>query len=112
MAGSDVYTGTLELLILRTLRWGPRHGYAIGRFIRETSADVLSVEEGALYPALHRLEKKGMIEAEWGQTELNRQGKFYSLTEAGRTALKTEQERWRAYARAVEAVLESAEARI
>jgi transcriptional regulator len=108
MAGSDVFTGTLDLLILRTLRGGPLHGYAIGRWIRETSDGVLQVEEGALYPALHRLEKKGFIEAEWGLTELNRPGRFYRLTAAGARRLAAESERWREHTRAVAAVLDAA----
>lgn len=102
---SDVFTGTLDLLILRTLRGGPLHGYAIGRWIRETSDSVLQVEEGALYPALHRLEKKGFVEAEWGQTELNRPGRFYALTSAGERRLAEDTARWREHARAVESVL-------
>ena len=108
MGGSmNVLSGTLELLVLQTLGNGAQlHGFEVLDAIRNATGEALVIEEGALYPALHRLEKKGMIEAEWGQTELNRQGKFYSLTEAGRAALSTEQERWRAYARAVEAVLE------
>lgn len=107
MAGSDVFTGTLDLLILRTLRAGPLHGYAIGRWIRQTSNGVLQVEEGALYPALHRLEKKGFIEAAWGQTELNRPGRFYRLTAAGARRLTAESERWREHTRAVAAVLDA-----
>ena len=108
MAGSDVFTGTLDLLILRTLRGGPRHGYAIGRWIRESSNDALDVEEGVLYPALHRLEKKGLIKAEWGQTELNRPGRFYKLTPSGRKHLQNETSRWRDHVRAVAAVLDAA----
>jgi PadR family transcriptional regulator, regulatory protein PadR len=110
MAGSDVFTGTLDLLILRTLRGGPRHGYAIGRWIRDSSNDALDVEEGALYPALHRLEKKGLIKAEWGQTELNRPGRFYRLTPTGKKRLHAETSRWRDHVRAVAAVLDAAEA--
>lgn len=108
MAGSDVFTGTLDLLILRTLRAGPLHGYAIGRWIRETSEGVLQVEEGALYPALHRLEKKGFIEAQWGQTELNRPGRFYRLSAQGEKRLEQDTARWREHARAVESVLGAA----
>lgn len=107
MAGSNVFTGTLDLLILRTLRSGPLHGYAIGRWIRETSAGALQVEEGALYPALHRLEKQGFVKAEWGETELGRPGRFYRLTSAGTKRLKAESARWREHARAVEAILEA-----
>lgn len=105
MAGSDVFTGTLDLLILRTLSEGPLHGYAIGRWIRETSGGVLPVEEGALYPALHRLERKGFITASWGQTELGRPGRFYELTPRGEGRLEEEAERWREHARAVETIL-------
>ena len=105
MAGSDVFTGTLDLLILRTLERGPLHGYAIGRSIREASGPALAVEEGALYPALHRLEKRRLIGSKWGQTELKRQAKFYRLTASGRKALERESLRWREYVRAVESVL-------
>jgi PadR family transcriptional regulator, regulatory protein PadR len=105
MAGSDLYTGTLELLILKAVFWGPRHGYAIGRWIRETTSDVLDVQEGALYPALHRLERKGMISEEWRETETGRQAKFYSLTPAGRTHLRAERKRWEQYSDAVARVL-------
>ena len=108
MAGSDVFTGTLDLLILRTLRGGARHGYAIGRWIRESSSGALEVEEGALYPALHRLEKRGLIAAEWGQTELNRPGRFYKLTASGKKRLREESTRWREHVRAVAAVLDAA----
>jgi transcriptional regulator len=111
MAGSDVFTGTLDLLILRTLRQGAMHGYGIGRWIREASGPALSVEEGALYPALHRLEKRKLVESKWGQTELKRQAKFYRLTAAGRRALEAESNRWREYARAVESVLAAEEGR-
>ncbi|MEM6794884.1 MAG: helix-turn-helix transcriptional regulator, partial [Acidobacteriota bacterium] len=72
MPGSNLYSGTLDLLILRSVQAGPRHGYAIGRFIRTTSSGVLEVEEGALYPALHRLRAKGWLEAQWGLTETRR----------------------------------------
>ena len=105
MPGSDLYTGTLDVLILKTLSWGPMHGYAIGRWIRETTADALRVEEGALYPALHRLEKRGLLEEEWRLTETNRQAKFYKLTQAGRKHLRAEIARWTEYSRAVGAVL-------
>ena len=107
MAGSDVFTGTLDLLILRTLRGGQRHGYAIGRWIRDSSSGALEVEEGALYPALHRLEKRGLIAAEWGQTELNRPGRFYRLTPSGKKRLREESARWREHVRAVAAVLDA-----
>jgi len=110
MPGSDVYTGTLNLLILRALRPGALHGYAIGRWIRESSGESLRIEEGALYPALHRLEKKKLLASRWGATELGRQAKFYRLTPRGRSALEAESARWREYARAVESVLRNQEA--
>lgn len=110
MSGSDLFTGTLDLLILRTLREDPLHGYAIGRWIRETSEGVLDVEEGALYPALHRLEAKGLLESEWGRTETNRRARFYRLTPHGRRALERMESRWREHAGAVSAVLSGARA--
>jgi len=82
MAGSDLFTGTLDILILKALTWGPRHGYAIGRWIRETTEEVLAVQEGALYPALHRLERRGVISEAWGETDTGRQAKYYTLTAA------------------------------
>ena len=91
MAGSDLFTGTLDILILKALTWGPRHGYAIGRWIRETTEDVLAVQEGALYPALHRLERRGVISEEWGETDTGRQAKYYTLTAAGRAHLPPRQ---------------------
>ncbi len=105
MAGSNLYSGTLDLLVLRAVGWGPRHGYAIGRWIRQTSDGVLKVEEGALYPALHRLERSGWLEAEWGLTETGRQAKFYKLTDAGREQLRSETARWNEHSTAVAAVL-------
>lgn len=101
MAGSDVFTGTFELLILKALTWRPQHGYAIGRWIRETTGDVLVIQEGALYPALHRLERKGFVSEEWGETESGRQAKYYTLTAAGRAQLRKEATRFRSYAEAV-----------
>lgn len=101
MAGSDLFTGTLDILILKALTWGPRHGYAIGRWIRETTEDVLTVQEGALYPALHRLERRAVISEEWGETDTGRQAKYYTLTPAGRAHLRSEAVRWNAYSRAV-----------
>jgi len=93
--------GTLDLLILKALTWGPRHGYAIGRWIRQTTEEVLAVQEGALYPALHRLERRGVISEEWGETDTGRQAKYYTLTGAGRAHLRAESARWTAYSRAV-----------
>jgi transcriptional regulator len=109
VSGSDIFTGTLELLILRTVESGPKHGYAVGRWIRERSAGVLDVEEGALYPALHRLEKRGLLESEWGQTETGRRAKFYRLSARGRARLEEEASRWSAFSNAVDSVLRRAE---
>ncbi|MCG8455157.1 MAG: PadR family transcriptional regulator [Holophagales bacterium] len=105
MAGSNLYSGTLDLLVLRSLGWGPIHGYAIGGWIRRSSKGVLQIEEGALYPALHRLENRGWLEAEWGLTDKGRQAKFYRLTAEGRKQLDAETERWSSHAAAVRAVL-------
>jgi len=105
MSGSDLFTGTLNILILRTLRENPLHGYAIGRGIRNTSRGVLDVDEGALYPALHRLERQGFLSSEWGRTETNRRAKFYTLTRAGAKHLEVESERWSDFSEAVQAVL-------
>lgn len=105
MAGSDIYTGSLELLILKALSWGPRHGYAVGQWLRQSTSDELTVQEGALYPALHRLERKGFIEEEWGITDTNREAKFYKLTPAGRQQLRGEVARWQAYVRVMTAAL-------
>lgn len=99
MPGSDLYTGSLELLILKAVSWGPRHGYAIGRWLRQTTGEVLTVQEGALYPALHRLERRRLLAEEWGLSETNREAKFYRLTPAGRRHLKNELARWHEYAR-------------
>jgi PadR family transcriptional regulator, regulatory protein PadR len=110
MAGSDLYVGTLDLLILKALSWGPMHGYGIGRWIRQTTEDVLTVQEGALYPALHRLQRRGWLDEEWGVTESGREAKYYRLTPVGRRRLRSEIERWRAYARAVSTALDAAPA--
>lgn len=107
MAGSNLYSGTLDLLILRSLSWGALHGYGIGQWIHRSSAEVLKVEEGALYPALHRLEKQGWLESEWGQTPRKRQAKFYRLSATGREHLKAETRRWNEHASAMRAVLEA-----
>ena len=101
MAGSDAFTGTFDLLILKALTWRPQHGYAIARWIRETTEDVLVIQEGALYPALHRLERKGFLSEEWGESESGRQAKYYTLTASGRAQLRRESARFQDYARAV-----------
>lgn len=105
MSGSDLFTGTLDILILRTLASAPLHGYGIGRAIREGSEGVLSVEEGALYPALHRLEGRGLLEAEWGRTDTGRRAKFYRVTKSGALHLDEETARWAEYSGAVTAIL-------
>src|SRR5919205_1161892 len=86
----DRLHGTLDALVLKTLSWGPRHGYAIARWIRETSADAIQIEEGSLYPALYRLERRGLVMAEWGTSELGRKARFYRLTAAGQAQLSVE----------------------
>jgi len=107
MAGSDLFTGTLDLLILKAVSWGPRHGYAIGRWIRETTSDEIVVQEGALYPALHRLERRGWLAEEWGITDTGREAKYYSLTTAGRAQLRAESKRWSRFSSAIGRVLVS-----
>lgn len=108
-AGSgELVQGTLPLLILRTLAPGPNHGFAIARRIQQVSKDVLRVEEGSLYPALHRLEVQGWIASEWRVTENNRNAKYYRLTRAGRQQLEREATRWNAIADAIAAILREA----
>ena len=104
----DLLKGTLDVLVLKTLSWGPRHGYAVSRWIAETTDDALSVEEGALYTSLHRLEQRGLVESDWGLSENNRRAKYYQLTAAGRAALRAQTQRWTRYAEAVFKVLETA----
>ena len=110
MARMDLLQGTLDVLILKTLSWGPLHGYAVVRWIASQTGDTLQIEEGALYPALHRMEQRGWIEAEWGISENNRRAKFYRLTAAGRRQLHAESESWQRYAEAVGRVLHAASA--
>jgi PadR family transcriptional regulator, regulatory protein PadR len=100
--------GTLELLVLRLLRSGPLNGWDIMQRIQVVSGEVLSVTPGALYPALHRLEERGLVAAEWGASEKNRQAKFYKLTAAGRKQLEAERETWARFTGAVEAILRDA----
>ncbi len=90
----ELLQGTLDLIILQTLRWGPRHGYGISQLIRAGSRDVLQVDTGSLYPALHRLERKKLIAAEWQTSENNQRVRVYSLTDRGRKQLATERSRW------------------
>ena len=103
----EVVQGTLDLLVLSSLRTGSMHGWGIAQRIRDRSSDAVLVTTGALYPALHRLEERGLIEAEWGVSGTNRRAKYYDLTGAGRQALKAESATWTRYARAVFAALEA-----
>ena len=104
----DLLQGTLDLLILRTLQGGPQHGWAISERIQQISGDVLRVNQGSLYPALHRLEHQGWVAAEWGISELGRRARFYRLTPAGRKQLELETETWARMAGAIGRVLEMA----
>jgi PadR family transcriptional regulator, regulatory protein PadR len=101
----DLLRGTLDLLILKALSWGPMHGLGVLRWIEHASRERLQVTEGALYPALHRMEQRGWLDAEWGVTERNREAKFYRLSPAGRRALTAQLTRWNEYAEAVGFVL-------
>jgi PadR family transcriptional regulator PadR len=102
---TELLQGTLDLLILKTLRLGQLHGWGISKRVRQLSDDVLQINQGSLYPALYRMEERGLIEAEWGISPEGRKAKFYRLTEAGRTHLADERASWRAFSGAVEAVL-------
>ena len=104
---ADLLQGTLDLLILKTLALGPQHGWGVSQRIQQISNDVLQVNQGSLYPALHRLEHRGWIASKWGLSENNRRAKFYSLTRAGRTQLEAESSQWRRFAAAVELILET-----
>ena len=101
----DLLQGTLDLLVLKTLSWGPAHGYSVARWIQQLTDDVLRVGEGSLYPALHRLEERGWVESEWRLSENNRKAKFYRLTAAGRTQLRAETATWDQFVGAVGKVL-------
>jgi PadR family transcriptional regulator, regulatory protein PadR len=107
MAEQDILRGTLDLLVLRALSGGATHGYGVARWIERATADALAVGEGTLYPALHRLEERGLVRASWGVSENNRRAKYYSLTRRGRAQLDIETENWRRYSRAVFAALEA-----
>src|SRR5260221_1079397 len=104
---SDLPQGTLDLLILRVVLLGPIHGYAIAQRIQQISRDVLQVQQGSLYPALHRLENRGLLAAEWKDTETGREAKFYQLTAKGHTQLKSETENWKQLAKAIRLILEA-----
>jgi transcriptional regulator len=104
----ELLQGTLDMLVLKALARGPRHGYAVAEWIHASSEDVLRVEEGALYPALHRLELRGLLAAEWGASENNRRAKYYSLTPSGRKQLAAESEQWRRLTGAVARIMQTA----
>ena len=106
---TEVLKGTLDLMILKALSWGPMHGYGVVQWLKRTTDTALQVEDGAMYPALHRLERKGWIEAEWGITENSRRAKYYELTRAGRTQLKREVASWTRFSAAVWKVVSATE---
>jgi PadR family transcriptional regulator PadR len=97
--------GTLDLLILRTLQWGPQHGHGIGQVIRAKSDDLLQVEHGSLYPALHRLRREGWVESEWGTTQNKQRAKFYRLTPEGKKHLLREETKWKLFVKTVARVM-------
>ena len=101
----ELLQGTLDVLVLRALSWGPKHGYAVARFIREASSNTFRVLDGALYTSLHRMEERGWVEAEWGLSDKGKRAKFYRITTAGRRALRAETESWNQYVAAVAGVM-------
>src|SRR6478609_8719223 len=107
----DLLQGTLDMLILRTLQWGPQHGHGIGQTIRSQSDDLLRVETGSLYPALHRLVKRGWLKAEWGVSEANQRAKYYTLTPAGKAQLLRERDRWSQIVDAIGRIMNPARAK-
>jgi transcriptional regulator len=104
---TDLLQGTLDLLLLKTLSWGPAHGFSVARWIQELTDDVFRVGEGSLYPALHRLEERGWVESEWRRSVNNRKAKFYTLTAAGRAQLRAESATWTRLATAIAKVLQA-----
>jgi PadR family transcriptional regulator PadR len=105
----ELLQGTLDMLILRTLLWGSQHGHGIGQAIRLRSEDALQIEHGSLYPALHRLEKKGWLSSDWKQSAANRRAKYYKLTASGKRQLAREQSRWQAAVETVARIMQPAE---
>ena len=103
--GLELLQGTLDMLVLRTLQWGPQHGHGIGLAIRQSSADLLQIERGSLYPALHRLEARGLIASEWKSSDLNRRAKYYRLSAAGKRQLVAEQSKWKLLVKAIGRVM-------
>lgn len=101
----DLLQGTLDMLVLKALSWGSMHGYEVTRWLEERSGDALRVEEGSLYPALHRLARRGLVAAEWGVSENNRRAKYYTLTAEGRRQLRAEAKSWEQFATVVGRVL-------
>lgn len=101
----ELLQGTLDMLVLRILQWGPEHGHGIGLAIRHSSADLLKIERGSLYPALHRLEAQGLISSEWKASDLNRRAKYFQLTAAGRKHLVDEQSKWKLLVKAIARVM-------
>ena len=106
-SSAELMKGTLDIIVLKTLTWGPLHGYAIAEWVRERTGGFLSIEEGALYPALHRLEKRGWLESEWGVSDNNRKAKYYRLTTQGRQQLTAEVSSWTRYVAAVSQVIQT-----
>ena len=105
MTDLELVRGTLDLLVLKALAWGPRHGYAVTAWIRETSGDTLAILDGALYQSLHRLEARGLVSAEWGLSDNNRRARYYALTGKGRRELQAQARAWSRYARVVDRLL-------
>jgi transcriptional regulator len=104
----EILQGTLDMLILRTLQWGPQHGHGIGQAIRANSGELLQVETGSLYPALHRLERQGWLASEWGLSENKQRAKYYRLTAAGKKQLSAEQSKWELLVKAITGVMRTA----
>jgi len=109
MAGSNLFRGTLDIIILQTLKWGALHGYGIGRWVKERSGGSIELDEGVLYPALRRIEERGWIRGEWGENDTGRRARFYSLTKKGWEALQKETARWVEHAGAVFSILRQSE---
>jgi PadR family transcriptional regulator, regulatory protein PadR len=104
----ELLQGTLDMLILRTLQWGPQHGHGIGQAIRASSGELLQIETGSLYPALHRLERQGWLSSSWGTTENKQRAKYYRLTAAGRKQLSAEESKWELLVKAITGVMKPA----
>lgn len=103
----DMLQGTLDMLVLKALSWGPNHGYGVARWLESMTDDALRVEEGSLYPALHRMQKRGWISSQWGVSDRNRRAKYYALTQEGRDQLREEEQTWQLFTSAVAKVMRS-----